>query len=37
MGYRDTPNSYECPKCGFINLTKDAADDIPGERFTDKE
>jgi hypothetical protein len=37
MAYREIPNSYECPKCGFINLASDAADDIPGERFTDKE
>ena len=36
-GFGDSPDTYECPKCGFVNLTNDAADDIPGERFTEKE
>jgi hypothetical protein len=37
VGYRDIPNNYYCPKCGIVTLTKDAADDIPGEGFSEKE
>lgn len=37
MEYKDIPINYECPKCGFINITEEAADDFPGEKFSEKE
>ena len=36
MEYKDLPDAYECPKCGFVNLTAEAAEDLVGE-FTEKE
>lgn len=37
IGYQDIPIRYLCPKCGEIYLTKETADDIPGENFTEHQ
>lgn len=28
---------YSCPRCGIVYLDRDTADDIPGERFSEKD